>query len=99
LALDKTTSGGAEGEAAMSRGKTKVKAAASKKALERTYKNHENHPLWQRIYKGVSDLIENHDLVERNARDHIVRHLFKALRPKKKKNKRKKAVAQPRRRK
>lgn len=82
----------------MSRRKTRVKAAASKKALERPDENHKSHPLWQRIYKGVSDLIENHDLVERNARDHIVRHLFKALRPKKKKNKRKKVLARSTRR-
>ena len=84
------------GKAAMSKRKTKVKRVASKKAVKHPDKKYESHPLWKRIYKGVSDLIENHDLVERNARNHIVRHLFKALRPKKKKNKRKKVLAKSR---
>ena len=77
----------------MKRKKGKVKSTISKKAPDEPYKKYESHPLWQRIYDGISDLIENHDLVERNARNHIVRHLFKALRPKKKKIKRKKVLA------
>jgi hypothetical protein len=77
--------------------KTKVKRVAAKKAAEQPYKKYESHPFWQRIYDGISDLIENHDLVERNARKHIVGQLFKALRPKKKRNKPKKARARSRR--
>ena len=37
-------------------------------APEHPYKKYESHPYWKRIDKGISDLVENQDLVERGAR-------------------------------
>jgi hypothetical protein len=81
----------------MKRRKIKVKPAACKKSSEHFPEKQKPYPLWKRISKGISELIENHDIVERDARDEIVGYLYKTLRPKKRRNKRKKIVSRSRR--
>jgi hypothetical protein len=61
-------------------------------APEHPYKKYESHPYWERIDKGISDLAEKQDLVERTAREYIVGYLCKAiLKPPKKSKCRKRA--------
>ena len=57
----------------------KVKPIVYENAPEHPYKKYESHPYWKRIDKGISDLVENQDLVEREARPYIVGYLCKML--------------------
>jgi len=59
--------------------RAKVKPIVSENAPEHPYKEYESHPYWERIDKGISDLVENQDLVERAARPYIVGFLCKRL--------------------
>jgi hypothetical protein len=59
--------------------RAKVKPIVYEKAPEHPYKKYESHPYWKRIDKGISDLVENQDLVERAARPNIVGYLCKIL--------------------
>jgi hypothetical protein len=52
--------------------RAKVKPIVYENAPEHPYKKYESHPFWKRIDKGISDLVENQDLVEREARPYIV---------------------------
>jgi hypothetical protein len=63
-----------------------------KNAPEHPYKKYESHRFWKKLKKGISDLVENQDLVEREARSYIVGYLCKILlKPKKKRKRRSKA--------
>jgi hypothetical protein len=44
---------------------TKTKSIVHENATEHPYRKYESHPYWNRIDKGISDLLENQDLVER----------------------------------
>jgi hypothetical protein len=59
--------------------RAKTKPISYKNAPEHPYKKYESHPYWKRIDKGISDLVENQDLVEREARPYIVGYLCKML--------------------
>jgi hypothetical protein len=59
--------------------RAKVKLIVHKNTPEHPYKKYESHPYWKRIDKGISDLVENQDLVERGARPYIVGYLCKML--------------------
>ena len=61
-----------------------VKPIGYENALEHPYKKYESHPYWKRIDKGISDLVENQDLVERAAHPYIVGYLCKMLLQRKK---------------
>ena len=62
----------------------KVKPIVYENAPEHPYQKYESHPCWKRIDKGISDLVENQDLVEREARPYIVGYLCKMLLQRKK---------------
>jgi hypothetical protein len=64
--------------------RAKVKPIVYANAPEHPYKKYESHPYWKRIYKGISDLVENQDLVERESRPYIVGYLSKMLLQRKK---------------
>jgi len=68
---------------------TTPKSVVHENAPEHPYKKYESHPYWKRIDKGISDLVENQDLVERGARPYIVGYLCKMLLKPRKKAKRK----------
>jgi hypothetical protein len=44
------------------------------------YTEYENDPLWPLIERGLSDLVENKDLVEKEDRNYIVGYLCKVIR-------------------
>ena len=69
---------------AMRTKRAKVKLVVYENAPEHPYKNYESHPYWKRIDKGISDLVENQDLVERAARPYIVGYLCQMLLKRKK---------------
>ena len=46
----------------------KAKQVHYEDALEHPYKKYESHPYWKRLNKGISDLVKNQDLVEREER-------------------------------
>lgn len=64
--------------------RAKVKPIVYENAPEHPYKKYESHPFWKRIDKGISDLVENQDLVEREARPYIVGYLCKMILQRKK---------------
>ena len=57
----------------------KAKPIVYENAPEHPYKKYESHPFWKLIDKEISDLVENQDLVEREARPYIVGYLCKIL--------------------
>lgn len=57
----------------------RVKPSACKEAPEHPYKEYESHPFWKRINKGISNLVNNRDLIERAPRTYIVGYLCKML--------------------
>ena len=59
--------------------RAKDKPIVYENAPEHPYKKYESHPYWKRIEKGISDLVENQDLVERAARSYIVGYLCKMV--------------------
>jgi hypothetical protein len=59
--------------------RAKIKPIVYKNAPEHPYTKYESHPYWKRIDKGISDLVENQDLVEQEARPYIVGYLCKML--------------------
>lgn len=65
----------------------KVRPIADENAPEHPYKKYESHPYWKRLEKGISGLVENQDLVEREARPYIVGYLCKMLLRSKKRRK------------
>jgi hypothetical protein len=71
--------------------KTQNSRIVRRNAPEHPYKKYESHPYWKRIDKGVSDLVESKDLVERTAREYIVGYLCKIVLKEKKSKGRKKA--------
>jgi hypothetical protein len=64
--------------------RARVKPIVYENAPEHPYKKYESHPYWKRIDRGIADLVENQDLVERAARPHIVGYLCKMLLQRKK---------------
>jgi hypothetical protein len=44
------------------------------------YTDYESDPLWPLIHKGIADLVQNHDIVEKDDRDYIVGYLCKIVR-------------------
>jgi hypothetical protein len=48
--------------------RVKTKPIVYENAPEHPYKKYETHPFWNRIDKGIWDLVKNQDLVEREAR-------------------------------
>ena len=66
-------------EAFMRTKRAKSSPIVSENSPEHPYKKYESHPFWKRIDKGISDLIENQDLVEQAARPYIVGYLCKML--------------------
>jgi hypothetical protein len=67
--------------------RAKGKPIVHENAPEHPYKKYESHPYWKRIDKGISDLVENQDLVELAARPYIVGYLCKMLLQRKKSHK------------
>jgi hypothetical protein len=63
----------------MAIGKSKARQTIYKNVLEHPYKKYEPHPFWKRIDKGISDLVKNQDLIEKEARPYIVGYLCKML--------------------
>src|SRR5882724_3955970 len=59
--------------------RARVKPIGHENAPGHPYKRYESHPYWKRIDKGISDLVENQDLVEREARPYIVGYLCKMV--------------------
>jgi hypothetical protein len=51
--------------------RTKIKPVIYKNAPEHSYKKYESYPYRKRIDKGISDVVQNQDLVEREARKYI----------------------------
>jgi len=52
--------------------KTRIELIGYKNAREHPYTEYESHPYWKRTDMGISDLVMNQDLVEREARPNIV---------------------------
>ena len=63
-------------------------SVARKSATKHPYKNYESHRYWKRIDAGISDLVDNQDLVEQSARPYIVGYLCKMILSRKKRAKR-----------
>ena len=51
--------------------RAKIKPIVYENAPEHPYMKYESRPYWKRIDKGISDLVENQDLAEREARPYI----------------------------
>jgi hypothetical protein len=60
------------------------KTVANESAAGHPYKKYESHRYWRQIDRGISDLVDNRDLVERTAREYIVGYLCKMLLSRKK---------------
>jgi hypothetical protein len=61
---------------AKQKGKT---AVVQESASRHPYKKYESHRYWKKIDKGISDLVDNQDLVEQSARPYIVGYLCKMI--------------------
>jgi hypothetical protein len=59
--------------------RAKAKPIVYENAPEHPYKKYESHPYWKRIDRGIADLVENQDVVERAARPYIVGYLCKMI--------------------
>jgi hypothetical protein len=51
------------------------------------YSAFESDPLWPLLEKGIAELVQNHDLVEKEDRPYIVGYLCKTIRNAQKKTK------------
>jgi hypothetical protein len=65
-----------------------IRAVVHENATKHPYKKYESHQYWKRIDKGISDLVDNQDLVEQSARSYIVGYLCKMILSRKKHAKR-----------
>jgi len=65
-----------------------INAVARESATKHPYKKYESHRYWKRIDEGISDLVDNQDLVEQSARPYIVGYLCKMILSRKKRAKR-----------
>jgi hypothetical protein len=61
-----------------------ITAIAHESATKHPYKKYESHQYWKRIDKGISDLVDNQDLVEQSTRSYIVGYLCKMILSRKK---------------
>jgi hypothetical protein len=64
-----------------------MNAVARKSSTKHPYKKYESHRYWKRIDEGISDLVDNQDLVEQSARSYIVGYLCKMILSRKKRAK------------
>ena len=67
---------------------TAFKCRAFHEEAQHPSKNYESHRYWKRIDVGISDLVDNQDLVEQSARPYIVGDLSKTILSRKKRAKR-----------